>query len=141
MGKQIEAIFIDSKNGEVVAVSLTGGMDSRLKELQIKLDCRLIDAVRLPNGDVIYVDDEGLFDGKEDFFCIRGAKQPLAGSGVIMGTTRGGKDAKPKTTLEWVKDNLIFTDIHTLALTLRVAPELQGESLVLFFLQGRKKNE
>lgn len=59
------------------------------------------------HGDGIYVDDEGLINGKQQaFFQIQGYHQPLAGKGLYMGCDAEGETVAPYATLEEVKDSI-----------------------------------
>ncbi|CAB4122576.1 hypothetical protein UFOVP28_16 [uncultured Caudovirales phage] len=58
------------------------------------------------NGDMIYVDDEGLFKSDQAFFVANGYG-PLAGKGLVLGTGANGDNAEPLTALadlnvDWV---------------------------------------
>jgi hypothetical protein len=59
--------------------------------------------------DDIFVDDEGLFNTRNTWFLLRGYPQPLAGKGLVLGTTRHGNSCAPrKTTLEWLRRNVML---------------------------------
>lgn len=61
----------------------------------------------LPHGDAVLVDDEGLFT-KQHFFTFRGAHQPFAGSGIILGADEQGETVPPCITLEQVRAAVTF---------------------------------
>lgn len=65
------------------------------------------------NGDILWVDEEGLLNGATDFFSLAAMNgQPLAGIGVITGPEEGGEDGEDivdaRTPLQWVEANVIF---------------------------------
>lgn len=73
------------------------------------LDCDMIEAAAFnEHGDVAYVDEEGLLKTQTKFFQIAGYPQPLAGKGLVVGTDQEGETVEPKTTLGWLKSNVIF---------------------------------
>lgn len=96
MSDTLRAILIDAKNKTVSEIQL--GKD--YKEISKKIGCDLFTvATTFPNGDGVFVDDEGLINGTPDFFyCKNIYPHPLAGSAVILGSDREGesKDAKIK---------------------------------------------
>lgn len=61
-------------------------------------------------GDVLYVDEEGLFNNHNDcWIVIRGSWQPFAGAGLVVGSTTSGKSVAPKkVNVEWLKQNVII---------------------------------
>lgn len=60
--------------------------------------------------DVMYVDEDGLYNNINDvWIVIRGAWQPFAGAGLVVGTTRSGNTCSPKKiNIEWLKQNTII---------------------------------
>jgi hypothetical protein len=48
----------------------------------------------LPNGDVLYVDEEGMFKPQTSFFMIHGHAAPIAGNGVIVGPEVHDRDGE-----------------------------------------------
>ena len=61
------------------------------------------------SGDLIYLDDNGLYNLKKKRFYIDGYRLPLAGYGLVVGVTRGGHDTKPKIKLERLKEIISFS--------------------------------
>ena len=86
----MKAILIDSKAREIREVSYSRGEDLR------GFVGGFIQAVpvRLPNGDTLYVDEEGLFKPQTSFFMFHGHAAPLAGNGVIVGPEIDDEDAE-----------------------------------------------
>lgn len=108
------AILIDATNQTITEVAINKA--EALKDYYKLMDCRTITTgTYLPNGDCIYVDDEGLFGGDGSFFEVKGAHQPFAGNAVIVGTNNAtGNTISAKSKLEDVKALISFVDINTL---------------------------
>ena len=70
------------------------------KEIQRQLGCDVFTTGGyFDNGDVIFVDDEGMLKGPTHFFRIKGINdQPLAGRGVVLGSDGEGGSADVKTS-------------------------------------------
>lgn len=67
----------------------------------------LITGVYLPNGDCIYVDDEGLFkEGHDHWFRLHGFPDPLKGRGLLVGTDREGDSVSPSLDIEQLRRNV-----------------------------------
>lgn len=85
--------------------------DGQLHSIYTLLDCELIDSVWLnKQGDVCFVDDEGLLrDDAEErgFFTIDGS-QPLAGRGLVSGTSMTGEEKSPAISLDACADMVRF---------------------------------
>jgi hypothetical protein len=76
----MQAILIDVAAREIRAVDYDG-----TKDLQ-RLVGGFIDlAMAFDNGDVLFVDDNGLHKAPPGFFRVKGREQPLAGNGVPVG--------------------------------------------------------
>jgi len=71
------------------------------KDIQKHLECDIFTTVRaLSNGDTLYVDDMSLIDGKpREFFMFEGYPSPIAGRGLLLGSTPDGADADCETEL------------------------------------------
>ena len=103
----MDAYFIDATNRTVEVVKIQ--QPGRLQEYYKLIGCDLVEAgARLPNEDCIYIDEEGLLVDNEFGFLVNG--QPLMGNGVWIGTTEGGRDRAPRTTLEAARAAIQFTD-------------------------------
>ena len=100
----MQALLIDPAERTVSPVQLDGGNIDRMQQL---IGCETFTAAYLPNGDTIYVDDEGLFK-QTSFFLIEGITQPLAGKGLLMGSDDQGNSTEPSVSREWVVDNIDF---------------------------------
>lgn len=58
-----------------------------------------------------YVDEEGMFKQPRHFFMFAGGHQPLAGNGVILGTTKDGNEAACRLSLDWIREHVSFMDL------------------------------
>lgn len=99
----MKAILIDSRSQSINVIDFAGG----LQEIYRLLGCDVVDAVYLPNGDCIYVDDEGLLKGPTQFFYAVGMYAPLAGNGLVVGSGKDGEDADCLSTLEDLQINFL----------------------------------
>lgn len=81
--KTIKAIHIDAHNKKIAAVQIVPNLDSYYKLIRCDL---ITTGYKFPNGDVLFVDDEGLFKDPKHFFRIPGIDYDFAGNGLIVGT-------------------------------------------------------
>src|SRR5262245_14166935 len=56
--------------------------------------------VEIGNGDVLYVDDEGLLKPLDWFFAIKGGHQPFAGCGLVLGSNADGEAVSARIAVE-----------------------------------------
>lgn len=87
-------------------VEIEDGIEGIYKALSHPLHpVNCFDCVRLNDaGDVIYVDDEGLWQNADRWFVVDGYQQPLAGRGLVLGTDERGRSTPPKVSLRTVKN-------------------------------------
>ena len=107
----MKALLINPENKTVTTVDLGKGLDAIYKAM----DCDLFDVVNLPNGDAIYVDDEGLLkpDKIIGAFIFPNWNYPLVNKCLVIGTNRAtGNSVSCKSTPEslLVRDKLIWID-------------------------------
>ena len=101
----MRAIFIDPKEQIIQEIQYNGDY----KEISKIIGCQYFTvACDLPNGDTIYVDDEGLFNSDNDFFNISHGFQPYAGKALIVHTDSDGNSRAAKSTIEDLKSDIIF---------------------------------
>jgi len=84
---------------------------------------------QFPNGDVVFVNEEGLLQqppGK-DWFHIQGLYQPFVGNGVCIGHNEEGESVDVKTSLEDLQKLIRFVDINTIALVSHLNELKQAE--------------
>lgn len=106
----MRAILIDPTNQTVTEVEHSG----HYKAIQHIIDARCFDCVRLGDEEehTIYVDDEGLLNGKvreAGMFRYDGDNPAyLAGKGLILATDREGDSVAATMTLDEVKSKVSF---------------------------------
>ena len=97
----MRGIIIDSDINTNMLVELN--KDDILQDMYDLLGCRMVEiGYRFPNGDVLFVDEEGLnkLNDYTRFFQIDNC-QPLVGSGIIIGSDDlTGVSVSVKTNLE-----------------------------------------
>lgn len=126
----IRALVIDAANREVREIRLSSNESEQLSQAQEIVGGYIESAVRLPNEDTIFVNDEGLLTEPEHFFLVAGYPKPLAGNGIIMGADpETGETANVKTSLETLAKNVSFASVHELLELGATVPEPE----VLFF--------
>ena len=106
----MQAILIDPFKQEIHPVEYSGDYT----EIQKLLGCKWFTCAYPPNlnGDVIYVDDEGLYVEDQRFFMIEGYPHPLAGYGLLLGTDDEGESVRPKSNVMELIQRLSFVDIE-----------------------------
>jgi hypothetical protein len=67
--------------------------------------------VEIGDGDVIYVDDEGLLKPLDWFFAVKGGHQPFAGCGLVLGSNEEGDTVSAKIPLEELKRRILHLRI------------------------------
>jgi hypothetical protein len=111
----MKAIKIDAKNRQVIEVQISDDY----KDINTQIECDIFTiAHSLKGRDTIMVDDEGLFNNENIFFTYKGAHQPFAGNGLIVGCKANGKTADCKIDIDEVKRNVEFYDRNTLAMAM-----------------------
>ena len=101
----MKAIKIDAVNKTVTEVLIDRGIEP----IYTALGCQCFTTVRaFESSDVIYCDDEGLFNDPQHFFTIGNYPEPIAGNGLILGTTYSGGSQDCEIDLESVKNDIIF---------------------------------
>jgi hypothetical protein len=99
----MQGILINPEEHTVEVVELEDDIDSIHK----LIEAPLFDCVRLEHDDVIYIDDEGLYN-KHDFFAIEGFPNPLAGRGLVLGTDSEGGSTDPIHDLTAISNMVKF---------------------------------
>ncbi|MDR5839367.1 hypothetical protein [Caballeronia sp. LZ034LL] len=97
----MKAFFIHPFAKTVTEVQHTG----ELKDIYVTLGCNVIDAVRLLNGDAIFIDDEGLLKpiDPNSFWRVPSLhpESVYTGRGLVMGSDRtGAPKNEPAISLE-----------------------------------------
>lgn len=113
MARPCTAILIDPFTRTVTQVEWNG----HYKQIAELIDCQLYDVARINrNGDGIFVDDEGLLKGEQNFFVFDGYPNPLAGKGLLLGTDAEGNSITPHITLDEARRRTTFGDLVETAL-------------------------
>lgn len=99
----MNAYLIDPFEKTLTEVEYNGDF----REICRLIDAQVFDLARLPNGDAIYVDDEGLFK-RNEFFKHKGYGNPLAGKGLVLGCDEQGDSTSPSCTLDELLDQVEF---------------------------------
>lgn len=108
----MQALLIDPANQTITTVELPDTGD-KLPAMNEHLQCDMFDVVTLPNGDTVYVDDEGLLKPLQHFFAVRGMPEPLAGRGLVVGTDNRGRSVTPTISLQELTEHVKFIELIT----------------------------
>jgi hypothetical protein len=95
--KKITAIKIDCNNNKIDEVKINGADFEEINRA-IDCDCFCVGA-RLPNGDILWVDDEGWISNKVKRVFEFGKGNVFAGNGLILGQTASGNSTNVKSKL------------------------------------------
>jgi hypothetical protein len=102
----MKAILIDAEGRGVREVEIDGTLEDTYKVMGVQM---IEVATYLPNGDCIYVDEEGLINGEVlGWFEVYGAHQPFAGNGLVVGTDHQGETVGCKSTLDEITKLVSF---------------------------------
>lgn len=99
-------IIIDAEKREVVEYSVVG---KTLDTMQKIVGGYIERAYEINDTNEIYVNEDGLLTGENNFFTYEGAHQPFAGNGVIVGVDYDDGDTIGTTmTVEEVRKKVRF---------------------------------
>ncbi len=108
----MKAILINAYTRKISEVEVEAG-DNELDSIYGHIECQYIETgMHLENGDVVFVDEEGMLKECNHFFYMLGAHQPFAGSGLIMGTKAGGDSADCNIDIDEVKSRVKFLSLN-----------------------------
>lgn len=106
----MRAIKIDSLNKIVSEIEIDE--ENSLSGMQGVVDGLIEFAFELKNGDTLFVNEEGLFSATT-FFEIKGAHQPFAGNGVIVGTNFStGETVDAESSLDEIRSMVSFLSVE-----------------------------
>ena len=105
--KNLKVIVIDPETHTITEQVMPDHFEEINKLIGSRCFCL---GTRLKNEDILYVDDDGLYNEVLSFFVIDGQPQPLAGKGVFIGTDLEGNSVDIKTSLEAVKEMVRFVE-------------------------------
>jgi hypothetical protein len=103
----MKAYLIDPFAQTVTEVEYSGDY----KHIYAMIEADTFDCARFnQHGDAVFVDDEGLINGKEQrFFTVKGYGSPLAGKGFVLGCDMNTGDSKdPAVSLEQMRELVTF---------------------------------
>jgi hypothetical protein len=100
----MQAILIDPYTETIEVVDYSGDW----RDIKTLLGCELFTTVYLDDVDTIYVDDEGLYAEDQKFFKLKGYPQPLAGRGLVLGSTEDGDSTDCASSLDDILDVVEF---------------------------------
>lgn len=125
-----KAILIDVVNKEISFTTI-----NHYKEIYnaIGHGCNTFDCpYQFPNGDSLYVDDEGLLhDDVHGCFILEGWYSPCVGNAIILGTNDEGESIDCKSTLEEIQKQIKFFS-KDVALAWRDAALSNGAQIISF---------
>lgn len=100
----MQAILIDPFTQTIEAVDYSGDYKDIYSLLECDLFTTVYRVVVTAMADTLYVDDEGLYVEDQKFFKLKGYPQPLAGRGLVLGSTDDGDSTDCVSTVEDIQD-------------------------------------
>lgn len=101
-----KAILIDAVNQTIEETTIDTWQD-----IAPAIGCEWFTIVHVDVKNDLYVDDEGLLHNPQNFILLDGYPQPLAGSGLILGSTPDGNSCDTSLTVEQVQAKVKFLDL------------------------------
>jgi len=97
----MKAYLIDPFTQSITEVEYSGDY----KQIYSLIDADLFTCADINEfGDTVFVDDEGLINGKpQEFFLVADYPTPLAGKGLVLGTNQEGESVEPSITLDQLR--------------------------------------
>ena len=120
--KNTKAILLNARNNTVEFVSINDFRDIQKFGQYDCFTCVQMDA----KGNTLYVDDEGLINGTNAGFYMRGYEGPLMGNAVILCSNRNtGDSVDTDLTLEQVSEMVnCFVRFGRMAIKAPTPPEI-----------------
>jgi hypothetical protein len=120
----MRAIKIDVLKQDVYEVEITSNIETIYKHIECECFCQV--GRRMPNGDILLVDDNGLLlDNPIGAFDFGSYPQTLSGHGILIGTDAAGETQSAQSKIDWVKAQARFVPTSKLgkpSFTITVAP-------------------
>ena len=93
----MRAIFIDAENRQLSVWDYNGDW----KKIGPKIGARLFEIVRAPNGDDIFIDEEGLLgvDEYTPFWSLPWLEHPLCGNALVLSSNGEGETIATATPI------------------------------------------
>ena len=100
----MKAYLIDPFTQSITEVEYSGDY----KQIYSLIDADLFTCADINEfGDTVFVDDEGLINGKpQEFFLVADYPTPLAGKGLVLGTNQEGESVEPSITIDQLRANV-----------------------------------
>lgn len=138
----MQAILIDPYTETIEEVEYSGDY----KDISALLGCDLFTCVYIDNYDTLYVDDEGLYVDDQKYFKMKGYDQPLAGRGLILGSSDDGNttdcvaDVKHiQDMVEWCPEGMLVEPrFNVIGLGSDEVMEAMTDKALLEMLLGKK---
>lgn len=102
------AFLINPANRTVTEINFGGTLEGAYQAM----GCDLVDIVRLPHGNMLIVDDEGLLKPNH-VFTIEGYPEGLAGKSLIVGDNNDDFKQAPTITLDQARQMVGWTNYIT----------------------------
>lgn len=129
--RPLTGFLIDPLSQRIIQVPVKPGIQDIYRLIQADtFDVAYFNA----DQDCVFVDDNGLLNGPKEFFYINGLHQPMAGRGLVLGTTPDGESVPPKVTKEWLVDNTGFVHMLVPGCIAICAPDRMAHTLSKFFV-------
>ncbi len=107
MKPPLRAIHLKSDTRSILEVSVTC-----LEDLQACVGGYIGQAFRFPNGDCLFVDDEGLSKDYQYGILVEGAYGPFLGNGIVVGAaSSSGDNTAAKSGLIELVDQVAFISL------------------------------
>lgn len=120
--KQKRVLTINSATQTIGETTIAG-----LTDAQTLVGGLIERAFVFPNGDELYVNEEGLLGQPEHFFTVKGGQHPFAGNAFVVGEpTNSGENRDVSMDKETLKGLIRFVDAHTLKTVLSIIKD-RGE--------------
>src|SRR5690606_36084716 len=99
----------------VSEIELPRSTDEQLKEMQQHLEGYIERVPRsVPNGDDLFVNEEGWIEKFSYGFILSTFRHVLVGNGLIINhDDEEIENASPNTSLKWVKENISFVNLSS----------------------------
>lgn len=104
------ALLIDASTGVISEVRIKD-----YEDIQTFIGCRCFTAVRLNNGETLYVDDEGLINGTTKGFTIAYGGGRLMGNGLVLGSTPDGDSCDTALSVKELAEEYGIRQVFDLA--------------------------
>jgi len=114
MSNKIDIIVIDP----LLKIISTKTIEDTLSDLQESIGGHGIEIVYIDGGEIMYVDEEGLYRDNQSFFVYTsddGVKTPFAGKAIVLGTNGAGESASTKFSVLDISKKIEFLSVSEIA--------------------------